>query len=194
MNIYLNISNTHTLLWTQNGDKGSNWLNGLIPIHSSLDYRITIEAVRGLTKESSIAIDDIDFIEKECQFWPLDADPANFVTIPFQASTRSMRPPNQYDCQFENGFCMWTAPPENTFSWSRVQGTLGTIIAGPIPVDHTYGDSNSFYLFANVENKVPSDRARLHSNEFSGTRCMEFYYYFFAPGTKYTFNVFVKVN
>lgn len=187
-------SSTQDLLWTQNGNKGNVWLNGQINIRSTLEYRITIEAVRGYTYESSIAIDDIDFVERECDLWPLDADPVNFVTIPFQASTRSMRPPSQLDCQFETSFCIWNSRPENTFNWDRVQGTLGSIYAGPIQSDHTYGDPEAYYLFANSENRIPTDLARLESNTLTGTRCMEFYYYFFAPGTKYNFNVYIKVS
>lgn len=36
--------------------------------------------------------------------------------------------------------------------------------------------------------------ARLESKSFAFTQCMEFYYYLFAPGTKYKFNIYIKVN
>ena len=193
MNIYLNVSNTGTLLWTQNGDKGSEWFNGQFGIKSASDYRISIEAVRGLTIESSIAIDDIDFIEKECDIHPENAGPENFVTIPYQASTRSARPLSLIDCSFENNFCIWTHIKESTFNWTRVQGTVGTLIGGPISEDHTYGTPDGWYISVDTANRQSTDFARIQSNSLTGTRCMEFYYYFFAPGTKYEFHIYSKV-
>lgn len=130
MNIYLNTSNTLFLLWTQNGNKGNEWLYGQLTIKSNQDFRISFEAVRGMSIESSIAIDDIDFIEKSCELSPGNADPNNFVTIPSQLSTRSMRPPSIYDCNFENNFCMWSNSKESTFNWTRAQGTRGSIFGG----------------------------------------------------------------
>lgn len=194
LNVYTNITNTTSLMWTQNGNKGKEWLNGRLTIHSAQAFRIIFETVRGTTFESSIAIDDIDFNDKSCDIYPQDANPINVVTIPMQLTTRSARPPSQYDCNFEVNFCMWTAAKENTFNWTRVQGILGDVIAGPIESDHTYAVPYGWYLFVDTRNKNPNDIARIETNLFNGVpRCMEFYYYFFATA-KYKFNIYIKLN
>lgn len=196
LNIYTNVTNTGSLLWTQNGNKGQQWLNGRFSIISAQAFRLSFEAVRGINLQSSIAIDDIDLIEKSCDFYPEDANPNNFVTIATQStSTRSVRPPSQYDCNFEDDFCIWTASKENTFNWTRVQGIMGNELTGPIESDHTYGSPNGWYVYVDARNKNPTDIARLETfNAFSGLpRCMEFYYYFFGS-IKYKFNVYVKLD
>ena len=127
LNVYLNISNTTSLLWTQYGNKGNDWKNAQVTIFSAKVFRINIEAVRGNDIYSDIAIDDIDFIEKPCNIMPADASPTNQVTIPIATSTKTIRPTSAYDCTFENGYCIWMQSPESTFNWTRYCITLDFI-------------------------------------------------------------------
>lgn len=193
LNIYINSFNSTSLLWTQHGNKGPQWLNAQLTVRSALPFRIYIEAVRGTSITSDMAIDDVDFIEKSCNLQPQDASPDNQVTIPIVTTTRTLRPTSEYDCTFETDYCIWSQSPESTFNWWRVQGKYGSILAGPIEYDHTYGLTESWYLFADVTDKKYSDLARIESADLTGTRCLEFYYYFFSL-PRYQFNVYVKVG
>ena len=59
LNVYSNISNTSSLLWTQFGNKGDVWFNGQIPIISAKSFRVVIEAVRGKDYTSDVAIGNV---------------------------------------------------------------------------------------------------------------------------------------
>jgi hypothetical protein len=192
LNVYLNISNASSLIWTQNGNKGNMWKNAQVTIISAKYFRINIEAIRGNSIYSDIAIDDLDFMEKSCTLSPADANPSNQITIPIITTTRSLRPTSLYDCTFETGYCIWSPSPESTFNWTRAQGLGGSQIAGPIDYDHTLGISDGWYIFTSIANKRQTDISRIEGS-LSSTRCMEFYYYFSTNG-KYKFSIYVKVG
>jgi hypothetical protein len=193
LNVYINVSNTSSLLWTQNGNKGNQWFNGQLTIKSAKSFRIMIEAVRGKTHLSDIAIDDIDFIERSCALLPSNADPLNQVTVPIITTTRSTKPSTPFSCNFETGICGFRFSSDGTYNWTRVQGTEGPQIAGPIKTDNTLGTPLGWYLFANPVNKKLTDKARFESALISAQKCMEFYY-FFSTNSKYKFNIYIKVN
>ncbi len=193
LNLYVNVSNTTSLLWTQNGNKGNQWNNGQVTIKSGKAFRLMIEAIRGSDYTSDVAIDDIDFIEKSCENYPIDSDPLNLITIPVITTTKSLRPQTDQYCNFENDYCYWSQSIGNKFNWTRAQGKQGTQTAGPLDFDHTLGISEGWYLTANIANRLTSDIARIESPSYFSAKCMEFHY-FFSTNSKFTFNVYVKVN
>lgn len=193
LNVYANASNISSLLWTQNGNKGDVWLNAQVPIVSASSYRIIIEAVRGLDYSSDIAIDDIDFVEKSCVLLPESANPANKVTIPIKTTTRSLRPTNIDDCNFEKDFCYFKNAAANTFNWTRAQGVQGSQVQGPVPADQTTGTPEGWYIFAPAGSKKPTDVARLEGSAVYSSRCLTFYYILYA-NTKFQFNIYVQVS
>jgi hypothetical protein len=193
LNVYVNVSNTTSLVWTQNGNKGNRWNFGQISVKSGKSFRLLIEAVRGKDFRSDIAIDDIDFIEKSCDNLPDNSNPTNFITIPVITTTRSLRPTSSYDCNFETNYCIWKQSTENNFNWTRAQGKQGSQIIGLLDSDHTLGTSNGWYLTTNLANRRSSDKARIESSQITSYKCMEFRYYFFT-NSKFNFNIYVKIN
>ena len=195
LSFYINSSETLSLLWTQNGNKGNQWLNGQVSVKSSKSFRIVIEAVRGSSYLSDAAIDDLDFIEKSCNTVPESADPINNIrttTIP-TTTTLTLRPSSKYDCDFEKNTCIWSTNNASTFNFERVQGTKGNQVIGPITVDNTLGTPDGWYLYANIANRRPTDFALVETSLITGSQCMEFYYFFYVSG-KFTFNIYVSVN
>jgi hypothetical protein len=110
LNVYANVSNATTLLWTQSGDKGDQWLNARVNIKSAKSFRVAIEGVRGSGYLSDIAVDDLDFIARPCSIIPYSAtpDPNLVSTTPMPVSTRTFKPTTDLDCTFEQAchFCI----------------------------------------------------------------------------------------
>lgn len=61
--------------------------------------------------------------------------PTPFPTAPPPPTTR---PPSQWDCTFETGFCNWNNSKEDDFNWNRQSGSSPSIGTGPTS-DHTTG-------------------------------------------------------
>ncbi len=186
LNIYANASNISTLLWTQSGNKGDQWLNARLNIKSSKSFRLSIEGVRGYGYLSDIAVDDLDFISRPCSIIPYEAtpDPNLIPTTPQPISTRTFKPTTDLDCTFEQSMCGWIQ--KGNFDWIRVQG-----VSWPIESDHTLGTNLGWYLFADMSNRQPNDRAVIEGVGMRGLKCMQFYYYFFA-NSKFNFNVYMS--
>jgi hypothetical protein len=192
LNIYINTSDALTLLWKQSGNKGEGWLNGRVKILSSRGYRLIIEGVIGNSFTSDIAIDDIDFIDKSCNIYPTNADPSTIIISTTTRTSRPIRPPSSpYDCNFENDYCNYTINfTGNDFDWRRVQGKRGEVLAGPIDVDHTTGESYGWYIQAPVEDQLLGTRASFQSSIITdGVKCLTFYYYL-QTNTPFILNVY----
>jgi hypothetical protein len=195
LNVYINTSSSLTILWTQSGDKGQGWLNGRVKVLSSSAYRLVIEGIVGRSFTSDIAIDDIDFIDKSCSIFPSSADPALLITSTTTRTTRPIRPPTSpFDCNFENDFCNYIIEYSgNDFIWTRVQGKRGEIIAGPIDVDHTTGQSSGWYIQAPIAGQKLGSKASFQSPIMSGAKCLSFYHYL-QSNTIFSLNIYVKVG
>lgn len=189
LNVYVNVSNTSSLLWTQSGSQGLDWYNGQVTIKSTQAYRINIQAVRGSTYASNIAIDDIDFVEKACKIRPDNADPANQVTIPMQTTTRSLRPTSRFDCDFEQDMCIWTIAPDADIQWKRAQGITGSQVSGPLATDHSLGSPEGWYVVADIARPEQVGQAFLISTAMDSRKCMDFYYYF-STNAKFSFDIY----
>jgi hypothetical protein len=200
LNVYVNVSNTTSLLWTQSGNKGEEWKNGRIPVTSAKEFRLLFEGIRGKTTLSDIAIDDIDFNEKSCALYPLDSSPSTVTTTTTITTTvtKSLRPSSAYDCDFEDNLCNWSPSQGSTFNWTRAQGKDGSQIKGPLDADHTVGSPEGWYIFAKSEGKLVSDYAQIESpliiSAVSETfKCIEFYYYV-STNSKFNLNVYLNVD
>ncbi len=166
------------------------WLNGQIPVYSAKAYRLTIEAVRGKTSLSDIAIDDIEFIPRTCKLMPENATPVGPVTDPIITTTRTLRPVSSLDCNFETSFCKWY-PKLGNIEWKRAQGKQSPNNAGPLNFDHTLGTSDGWYVFADIAGKISTESAQMELDILTGQKCMEFYY-FINSGSTYTLSVNYK--
>ena len=185
LNVHLNVSNKLTLVWSRSGDKGFRWLSGQVHLLSSRSFHISIEAVRGWDARSDMAIDDIDFIERECVSDPFETsdDPTSTSVSTTTPTATTVRPRGEYDCDFEEDFCIWTQDETNRVHWYRAQGQLGTHTPGPIRLDHTLGKPNGWYVFAAFSKAVKANHyGRLTTSKKltgggGGGHCMTFYYY-----------------
>lgn len=172
-------------------NKGDQWLNGRVNVNSAKSFRLTIEGIRGSGYLSDLAIDDIDFTTRPCSRIPYEAspDPSLLSTTQEPISTRTFKPTTPLDCTFEQSMCQWSA--SGSFNWTRVQGIQGSILSGPIESDHTLGNPEGWYLFADLNNRKLSDLATVKTPKLSLIKCMQFYYYFYA-NAKFDFNVYVE--
>ena len=192
LSIYINASDTLTLLWRQSGNKKQEWLNGRVKILSSRGYRLVIEGIIGNSFSSDIAIDDIEFIDKSCSIFPANADPSTIITSTTTRTSRPIRPPTSpYDCNFENDYCNYTINFNgNSFDWIRVQGKRGDVLAGPLDADHTTGESYGWYIQAPIDGQLLGARASFQSPLINdGVKCLSFYYYI-QTDTPFILNIY----
>ncbi|KXJ21860.1 MAM and LDL-receptor class A domain-containing protein 2 [Exaiptasia diaphana] len=54
------------MVWDKQGNQGSEWMKGQVDIHSSTEYKVVLEAVRGPTFQGDIGLDDITFTNGRC--------------------------------------------------------------------------------------------------------------------------------
>lgn len=178
LNVYTYSSNGRTLIWTQSGNKPDAWFNGQMPIFSARSYRIAIEAIRGKSESSDIAIDDLELIERACTNSPDNSYPP-LVTTAAPATTTTtvtMPPMGEHECNFEFSACQWFPPSDSTIKLARVQGKEGNVFPGPLAADHTTGTSDGWYLTASFDNRKSNDTLRLSSFLFKDYNCLQFYY------------------
>ena len=212
LNLYINVLSSSSPpqasaspIWSQHGDKGDHWLNAQVSVKSSKSFRLSLEAVRGADYRSDIAIDDIDFIERECvsDKWSPTATTVAPPTTTAATSTPSASKASElsrFDCDFESGMCEWrTGKMCDQITWKRAQGRLGREHAGPIAVDHTTGRPHGWYLFAQIGQPFFADTCELttriplvtNAAKHTDATCMHFYYYFFSDAM-FKFDIFVS--
>ena len=190
LNVFINVTNMHSPLWTLRGDHSKKWFNARVPLISSRPFRIIIEAVRGYDILSNIAIDDIFFTEKTCLIYPWDATPDKYVTVPIRTTTRSLKPSSRYDCDFELDFCgVWTN--NGSIEWTRVQGITGSQVSGPLAADHSTASPNGWYLYADTKRAGQNDMASIYTTFIASAKCMKFYYYVTADND-FTFSAYSR--
>ncbi|VDI72121.1 Hypothetical predicted protein [Mytilus galloprovincialis] len=120
LNVYTKECNStvRNKIWSVAGNKGEHWFDGCIktPVLSQ-DYQIYIEAERGSTYASDIAIDDVNIHTGNC----------------ICSSKTVVR-----SCNFEQGICQWHQLNTDDFDWTRLSGPTGSTATGPNN-DHTTG-------------------------------------------------------
>ncbi|CAG2247392.1 unnamed protein product [Mytilus edulis] len=158
LNVYTKECNStvRNKIWSVAGNKGEHWFDGCIktPVLSQ-DYQIYIEAERGSTYASDIAIDDVNIHAGNC----------------ICSSKTVVR-----SCNFEQGLCQWHQLNTDDFDWTRLSGPTGSQATGPNN-DHTTG--NGYYLY--IESSSPrtqDNKAELESTALPGgiQYCLTFYY------------------
>lgn len=120
---------TKTLLWTLRFNQGNLWKEGKIPVTDSSKYTIIFEGIRGISV-GDIALDDLEFLpSSNCSIFPSNASPTltttagptttttTFKTTP--TTTYTWTSQSQYDCNFENDFCLWQNDTTADFNWRR---------------------------------------------------------------------------
>ena len=131
LNVYANAtdSNHTSLLWSQSGNKGDEWLFGRVNIRSQTSFRMLIEGLRGNGYLADIALDDLEFIERQCSLEPYSAepDPSILTTTARPATTtQTARPLTDLDCTFEQDTCLWSQG--GNVKWNRNQGRRGYVL------------------------------------------------------------------
>ena len=184
--------NSSNYLWSLQYSQGKDWKEGKFTYRLEKKHQIIFEGIKGQGR-GDIALDDITLSFTNCGFGPSEAQLPNITTTTRSSTTRTYRPTGQNDCTFEQGLCIWKRSNDSDFDWMRVQGLYGESIQGPIQYDHTLGESNGWYLFANSSHAAnASNVAHLETDEVFGPslneQCMEFYYYF-STNSKFDFNI-----
>ncbi|XP_038052898.1 MAM and LDL-receptor class A domain-containing protein 2-like isoform X3 [Patiria miniata] len=120
------------------------WIQAKVAVNQTSDFQVAIEARRGVSSTSDIAIDDVDLSEGECP----DLDTG-------------------FDCSFEEGYCGWEQVVSNQdANWKLERGT--TPLAGPgIEYDHTFGTLNGTYLLFEGRFALPNATAIILSPQVS---------------------------
>ncbi|XP_057298293.1 MAM and LDL-receptor class A domain-containing protein 2-like isoform X2 [Hydractinia symbiolongicarpus] len=153
LNVYTKSGGTLTKVWTRVGDNGNFWRFAQVDLTSNLDYQAVIEGVRGVDYKGDISIDDVEIVDDAC---PLSAS-----------------------CDFEHGFCGFTADPNADFNWLRNKGSTASVGTGP-PFDHTLQTNQGYYAYTEASGRRKNgDKARLVTKVIadSNPKCLEFWYH-----------------
>lgn len=67
LNVYLDSEESSRIVWTKSGNRGDIWWFDSFNINTSKPYRIIFEGIRGSSRRSDIALDDILLISGSCQ-------------------------------------------------------------------------------------------------------------------------------
>ncbi|RDD36431.1 Deleted in malignant brain tumors 1 protein, partial [Trichoplax sp. H2] len=82
-------------------------------------------------------------------------------------------------CDFQNDFCNWRHPKLTvSYPWIRQKGPTSTSSTGPSN-DHTWGNSQGYYVYTEASNRNPGDKFILESPIIYSTSqfCLTFWYY-----------------
>ncbi|XP_039254872.2 MAM and LDL-receptor class A domain-containing protein 1-like [Styela clava] len=145
-------------LWTNGGNKGSQWLEATVDMRKRGITKLVLEAKRGEFWKGDIAIDDFKMVKGKCP---------------------------TFDCNFEENNCAWRHELEHVdFNWTRHQGKTTSKNTGP-DYDHTLGNKNGTYLYVEASNpRQRYDKARLVSPVIdpglSSTKCVTFWFHSFG--------------
>ncbi|CAF0741650.1 unnamed protein product, partial [Brachionus calyciflorus] len=193
-------TNDSRILWSLTNSQGTEWREGRFSYFISNRHRIVFEGIRGAGR-GDIALDDITFTSaSSCNLFPNYASPNVTVTTVATTtrqsttlSTYNWNPVSEYDCNFENDYCLWKNDPTANFNWIRAWGNNNTLTYGPNQ-DHTYQNKTGHYI--RIDPYKPSNqKCRLESPEITDLkdRCLEFYYYAYGSDIN-SLNVYVKEN
>ncbi|XP_035827621.1 MAM and LDL-receptor class A domain-containing protein 1-like [Aplysia californica] len=171
LNVYIQQNNNKKLVFNRQGNQGPSWKSASVQINPTGQYKIVFEAVRGMSYEGDIAIDDIAVPSGPCPGTGISPDSGKIT------------------CTFENSdpaksLCGYTQDKSDVFDWGVHSGSTGSAQTGPY-TDHTYGSLNGHYIF--IESSSPrkqNDTARLisptYSQSSSNQHCLSFYYHMYG--------------
>ena len=194
-----NTGSKQTNAWSINGNQGRQWKQMQTDVFGNgANYRVVIEAVRGPTFNSDIAIDDIVMRPGTCSGSPLTTPsscvyqcngkciPSNKIcdfTIDCPADQRDEKSCG-YSCTFEDNTCKWNNVNNGTFIWQKNSGATPTSNTGP-SIDHTTLGSTGHYMYVDASNGFVFNTAQYQSPllQQSSSSCqMVFYYHMNGAG------------
>ncbi|CAL8312748.1 unnamed protein product [Gadus morhua 'NCC'] len=189
----LNIYHLHAVqaekVWSMVNDQGSEWHQAFVDIKEKGTFQIIIEAIRGSTALSDVAIDDISIQFGSCS----NGSPAMLSGSSLVPQTRRepllSRPVCSLDCSFNGNLCGWSQAMTDAFDWTMERGSTPTLMTGP-SADHT-GDGHYLYIEAN--SATYGDTARLLSSECSlaGPQCLRFWYHMYGSADTMGLHVYL---
>ncbi|RDD40325.1 MAM and LDL-receptor class A domain-containing protein 2 [Trichoplax sp. H2] len=142
-------------IWSRSGQLGDVWLRMEAPVVSSRYFYFMIEAVRGSSDESDIAIDDISFTT-DCKYasGTVPSVPTGTLPtiVPSQVpSCSSWSTPNCGSCNFDQGQCGWRDTSIGGISgWIRDSAGNGQSFNGPL-YDHTSNSGLGYYMYTKAK-------------------------------------------
>ncbi|XP_070566390.1 MAM and LDL-receptor class A domain-containing protein 1-like [Ptychodera flava] len=158
--VYMVVGDVKSLIWSQSGNQGAQWVYASIGVTQAVDYQIQFTSVKGEGSKTDMAIDDITFTDGFCTATPV-----------------------QFACTFESDLCGWTQSTKDDFDWTRQLGDTGTPHTGPSQ-DHTIGDAGWFLYIENSDPQVQGDVAQLVSPAVSfvanEAQCLQFWYHMYG--------------
>ncbi|XP_052071788.1 MAM and LDL-receptor class A domain-containing protein 1-like isoform X2 [Mytilus californianus] len=155
LNVYL-VSETMTQkLWSRSGNKPDLWQLAFVDISILDPYQMTLEGVRGSTKKSDIAVDDISLLPGSC-------DKKAFFL----------------DCNFESEKCNWLASSNTTYIWTT--NKAGDSTKRP-DHDHTIGTVDGHYMYLDGLDIPVGTKSKLTSTIINpdGDICFTFWYHMY---------------
>ena len=176
----------YTVLWNLKGSLNTDWYEGQFSYDASTKHQIIFEGSDG-TGRGYIAIDDINYKQsfKDC-FKPDIASPntilTNFTTIvPFTTvsnptTSTHFVPQSQYDCDFDQNFCLWTNDKTADLNWVLTNRSLGDF-SGPT-ADHTWQNQTGSFAYLEFTTKSNLKGRLLTPNITDKNKtCFEFFYF-----------------
>lgn len=159
LNVYLfDINkNTSSLIWSLTYNQGSAWKEGTFSYRTTDKHKIIFEGLKGLGR-GDIALDDISFIQSSvCSLNPSFAKPnTTLTTLPTTTrlttttSSYIWNPQSEYDCNFEQDFCLWTNDSTADFDWVRTSQSSFSNPSFSPQVDHTYQNKSGYFIRIDV--------------------------------------------
>ncbi|XP_014865087.1 PREDICTED: zonadhesin-like isoform X4 [Poecilia mexicana] len=211
LNIYLLENKVAKAVWQKRNNHGDMWHLAQVDLNTTAVFQIIIEGRRGSNDQSDVAIDDIALHQGRCSAPLSVTSPTTtaleppmlngtaevptlnvvphtikLMTINMDNATKTpeeaKHPVCDLDCDFEKDFCQWSQMLTDVFDWERRNGSIPTLITGPL-LDHTTGDGHYLHLDASMASL--GDTARLISTECSdtGPQCLTFWYHMSGSDT-----------
>ncbi|GFN85250.1 MAM and LDL-receptor class a domain-containing protein 2-like [Plakobranchus ocellatus] len=169
------------VMWRRKGSQENKWVRAAINVHSTTNFQVYLEAIRGKDYRGDIAVDDIILTHNACPlkelallFFPYSIpDPAAFFSPAL--------------CDFEEGLCGYTQENTDDFDWTRTSRATSSVNTGPTN-DHSLRTAQGYYLY--MEASLPQkagDKARIMSPVYAGggPECLEFYYHMHGAAEGY---------
>ncbi|KAG5286596.1 hypothetical protein AALO_G00016710 [Alosa alosa] len=179
LNVYQLVDNKATKVWSKLNNQGNYWQEAKVNIKVSGPFQIIVEAIRGSTELSDVALDDVSITYGGCG----DSSSTGIypTTLPPVTNGNSGNPHPVCDiaCNFDNSLCSWHQLPTDSFDWTWQSGSTPTLMTGPSS-DHTSGGGH--YLYVEGDGVHNGDTARILSGECSdpGPQCLQFWYHMYG--------------
>ncbi|XP_062407650.1 zonadhesin-like [Sardina pilchardus] len=190
LNVYQLADNKATKLWSKSSNQGDSWKEAKLNIKVSQPFQILLEAIRGSTELSDVALDDVSITYGECGGSSnTGIDP---TTLPAVTNGNSGNPHPVCDlgCNFDSSLCSWHQLLTDSFDWTWQSGSTPTLMTGPSS-DHTSGGGH--YLYVEGDGVHNGDTARILSGECSdpGPQCLQFWYHIYGTADTMGLSVYL---